>query len=120
MALSKRNSFCIGFACALLLVAVNYAWRNAGIDGGVYADSPDGAYTFSATAPLSGQFGGVYDIRLYKKPSERPVRHITIAVPLSEESAELREGGSFIKWDAASSFADLHVADQPVCRIWVP
>jgi hypothetical protein len=120
LALPKRNSFVIGFVCALLLVAAYCVWQNAGVGGGVHAESPDGAYSLLVMAPLSPQYGGEYDIQLSHKPSGRLIRHATLAVPSSEQTVALRGGGGSIQWDAASSFADLQVAGQPIFRIWVP
>ena len=116
----QRNSFVVGFASALVLFAAVYIWSYLGFIGGIHADSPNGQYSLSVTAPMSPTYGGSYSIQLIESETSAVIRDVTVTVPRSEQTAGLREGGGSIIWDPTNEFADITIQGKNSVRIWVP
>ena len=120
MKLPIPNSFVVGFASALILMAAIWVWQHFGMRGGVIVNSPDGVYSLSVMAALSPAFGGTYEITLRDFAASTVLRRLTLEVPGNEQTVALREGGGSVVWDPSSKFADCLISGRETVRIWVP
>lgn len=126
-----------GFLVMLMVVATADLWGT----GGASAISPDGEYCLHVTTALNPNYFSYYTVSLErqsremgrsgneisaKKSGERQLPNVgetleTLTIrPHSFPVSCPRGSANPVRWSPGSDFADVYIADKPLCRVYVP